>query len=36
MYLKIDEQVYSDKHFMALMTLERELQGHSGCINTLE
>ncbi|KAI8640122.1 WD40-repeat-containing domain protein [Parasitella parasitica] len=31
-----DKQVCSDQYIMSHMTLERELPGHTGCVNTLE
>lgn len=32
----IDKKVYADQYIMSHMTLERELPGHTGCVNTLE
>ncbi|KAL9546673.1 hypothetical protein MBANPS3_006541 [Mucor bainieri] len=31
-----DKQVYADQYIMSNLTLERELPGHAGCINTLD
>ncbi|CAO0794368.1 unnamed protein product [Mucor circinelloides] len=31
-----DKQVYADPYIISNMTLERELPGHTGCVNTLD
>ncbi|GAN03239.1 hypothetical protein MAM1_0036d02691 [Mucor ambiguus] len=31
-----DKQVYADQYIMSNLTLERELPGHTGCVNTLD
>ncbi|KAK4518241.1 Transcription initiation factor TFIID subunit 9 [Mucor velutinosus] len=31
-----DKQIYADQYIMSNLTLERELPGHTGCVNTLD